>query len=93
VTRAAATARRGATASFATRRLASRLRTGDGRLLTKGEVGSDRGHVLIKLSDSGGAAIGDAVQGRLPDVASQAESGGGQLHRRFCHISTIPDNK
>ncbi len=48
--------------------------------------------MLVELSECGGAAACDPVQRGLADMASDPESGGGQLYRAFSHIKTIPDN-
>ena len=55
-------------------------------LLAGGELGPDRGHVLVKLGNGAGATARDPVQASLPDMAGQPESSGGQHRRRFSHI-------
>ena len=89
----AATMPGGSAGTVATCPRAGYLRASRWRLLAGGELGPDRGHVLIKLSYRGNAVIGDSVQGRLTDMTGQAESCGGQPNRSFSHITTIPDNK
>jgi hypothetical protein len=56
------------------------------RVLAGGELGPDRGHVLVKLGNSAGTTARDPVEGSLPDMAGHPESGGGQRRRRFSHI-------
>jgi hypothetical protein len=82
----------GAAARFDARCPADSLRTGGWRLLAGGELSPDRGDVLIELGSRCGAAVRDAVEGRLTDMASQAKSSSGQHHGWFCHITKIPDN-
>jgi hypothetical protein len=69
------------------------VRAGRGRLLTGGELGPDRGDVLIKLGHGGNpAVVSDAFQRGLADVAGEPEGSSGQRRGRFCHITTIPGN-
>jgi hypothetical protein len=55
-------------------------------LLAGGELGPDRGHVLVKRGNGACATARDPVEASLPDMTGQPESGGGQRRRRFSHI-------
>jgi len=71
------------------RRLSRWFRAHDGAFLAGGNLGPDGGHVLVKLSGDRHTAGGDPVEGCLPDMPGQPESGRGQRRSTFCHIMTI----
>lgn len=73
--------------------LAGQVRAGRWQLLADGKLGANGCDMLIKLGGCGDARLCHPPQRDLPDMAGHPKGRSRQLSGRFCHITTITDNR